>query len=297
LRGVAAIVLALGVVSGASAATTSGNGSTPSAATTMSPGAAGILTATGSITGSGNGGFAYYTFNYPGHGAVGNLTMSFTPTDPNTSNAVGVNLWQNGVEIASVGGASTSTPGAIATSFTSASAGPVLVQAYDYLPGAPVSFQISLSGLPTSTPSSTTSGSSSTPSSTTSGSSSTSSGSSSMSSGAGTASAPTALTKAMSGSLQGSGTGAFAYYTVPYPGDGSTRTVAVSFSPSDLDTSNGFFVTIYQNGAVIGSSQGTNNGGTPGVLSVPFGSTVNAPAVIQLANYNPGTTISYTISP
>lgn len=280
LHGVAAVALALGMVSGAAAA--SNNGSSPSAAISMTS------SASGSVTGAPTGAFEYFTFNYPSSLPTGTLTMNFSPADPVTANGVGVDLWQNGSEIASMNGVGGSVAGTNSVSVYSGAAGPVLVQVYNYNPGVPVSFQLSLNGVPVAQPAAPAPSSAS--------SSSAATKPSTPATGTGTASSPIALTKPMSGTIAGSSTGGFAYYTEPYPGDGSTHTVTLSFSPSDLDTSNGLFVVVYQAGAEIGSTQ-ANVTSTPGVLSIPFGSTTNAPVEIQIANYTPGTTVSYTISP
>lgn len=277
LRGVAAIVLALGVVTGAAAASNDGK----TAATAMSLSG----TVAGNLTGSAAGAFDYYTFPYPGDGSTATLSLNFTPDDPTVSNAVGVALWQGGTEVTSVNGVG-STPGSNSVTFSSTTSGPVLVQVYNYDDGVPVQFQLSLSGVAASAAtSSRTAPSASTPA-----------ASSASTSANGSASRPFSLTGAMSGSLPGNSAGSYVYYSRSYPGDGSTASVTLTFSPNGADVANGIYVVAYQNGSQIASAHGTD-ATTPGSLSISYSSTTSGPVVLQIGNYNPDATISYSISP
>jgi hypothetical protein len=276
LGAIAAVALALSMVGGAFAATNAGT--SPSSAPSLTG------TGSGSFTGASDGSFNYFTFDYPSGSPTGTLTLSFSPSDPATSNAVGVDLWQNGSMIASMNGTN-NPPGSRSMTFSSPSAGPILVQVYNYAPGTAVDYQVSLSGI--STTSSTSGSSSNSGSSSTSGNSSTAPSSNS--------STPVNLTGPMSGSLAGNPGGAYNYYMIP-SFSGGTGSVTVSFSPDSWYAANGFYVVFYQNGTQIGSAQGLNTG-TPGTITASYSSGTSGPVLVQVGNYTPNTTVSYTITP
>lgn len=272
LRIGAGVLLALGVVASTFAATADGKtAATAIALSTSSP-------ATGSLTGSAAGSFEYFTFSYPGDGSVGTITINVSSTDPAVDNAVGVNVYQSGTLLATMN-ALGSPAGTNSVTFSSTTPGPVLVQVYNYQQGATVSFSLSLSGVTTLAPT-TSAAPTATPTPTKAGSS---------------ASNPIKLTTSSSGTLPGNPAGSFVYYTVDYPGDGSTQSVTLSFSPAGADVANAIFVNVYQNGNTLTSVQGTQ-AATLGQLTVSYSSTTAGPVLIQIANYNPSPTISYTIS-
>ena len=85
--------------------------------------------------------FAYY----PGKGTTGTITLDVSPTDSNTTNAVGVNLYQNGTTLKSMNALGATSRRNSAT-FSSATAGPVLVQVYNYLPDQTASHKLTITG-------------------------------------------------------------------------------------------------------------------------------------------------------
>jgi len=101
------------------------------------------------------------------------------------------------------------------------------------------------------------------------------------------------LSTTLSGTLTGSTGGAFAYYTFSYPGDGSQGTVALSFSPGDQATANGFGVSLWQAGSLLATTSGLSS--TLGANSLTFSSTTPGPILAQVYNYNPGVPVSYQI--
>ena len=278
LRLVPGLLLALGLTATAFAAPP--DGQSPSTAFPLS------TTHSGTLTGSTGGAFAYYTFSYPGDGSQGTITLSFSPGDQATANGFGVSLWQAGSLLATTSGLS-STLGANSLTFSSTTPGPILAQVYNYNPGVLVSYQIGLSGVSQSAPAAATPSAaaaaapapapSATPA------------------PAGSASNPIPLKGPATDMLPGNLYGSFAYYTFDYPGDGSTQSVTLNFSPSGAEVANAVFVTLYQNGAQLAAGQGTQTP-TPGQLVVSFSSTNAGPVLVQLANYNLDATISYTIS-
>jgi hypothetical protein len=275
-------LVALSLVAGASAATADGK----SAATAFH--LAG--TATGTITGSGAGSFQYYTFNYPGDGSTGTLTISITPNDPVTEAVLGANLYQSGSTLASLNAVGTN-PGVNAVTFSSTTAGPVLVQVYNYSSGTPVNFQLQLSGVNQSTPTPVP------PTETPIPAFATPTQISSSTTGDGSPGNPFAFNGRATGQLVGNSAGSFVYYTMPYAGDGSVQTLTFTFSPPGRNVGNAVVVSVFQNGTQLTSVQATQNlGNPPGVVPVSFSSTVAGPVLIQLGNYNPMPTISYTLS-
>ena len=274
LRIGAGLALALGLAATAVAATP--DGKTAATALTLST----STPASGSLVGSGAGSFAYYTFNYPGDGSIGTLTLTVSPTDTATLNAVGVNVFQNGNQITQAT-ALGSTPGTNAVTFSSTTPGPILVQVYNYNPGVNASYRLSLSDVnttPSATPVATvTPRAIATPTS------------------GGTATNPATLSTSASGTLAGNTAGNFTYYTFSIPGDGSTQTLTLNFSPGGIDVGNALVLSVFQNGTTLVTANG-GQASAPGQLSVSFSSTTAGPVLVQIGNYNPSPTISYTIS-
>jgi|GEM_PF-5350679 len=94
----------------------------------------------------GRGERAGKVLDYPGDGSVGNITLNVTPSDSNTTNAVGVNLYQAGTTLLSMNAVSPK-PGTNSGTFSSTTAGPILVQVYNYLPGQNASYAFAITGL------------------------------------------------------------------------------------------------------------------------------------------------------
>jgi hypothetical protein len=88
------------------------------------------------------------------------------------------------------------------------------------------------------------------------------------------------------GSLTGSTSGAYDYFTFNYPGDGSIATLNFSVTPNDPVTMSSFGVNVYQGGTLLA----TNNavGSPPGTNNVDFSSTTASPILVQVYNYGPG---------
>jgi hypothetical protein len=140
LRVGAAMLLTFGLVTSAIAAT--GGGQTAATAVTLPT----SLSASGSLAGSSEGAFTFYTFDNPANGTIGRVILNVTPSDSNTTNAVGVNLYEAGATLLNLNGLG-STPGTNSGTFSAATAGPVLVQVYDYLPGSNITYNFAISGI------------------------------------------------------------------------------------------------------------------------------------------------------
>ena len=280
-------LLALGMTSQAFAASVVGTGPDNPAPL--------VSVAKGSVLGNAGGAYSYYTINYPGNNVPATLTLNYAPTDPSIANAVGVTVWQNGNQLASVNGTNGTDAGTSTLAFSSDQAGPVLVQVYNYDPTQKLNYELDLAEPPVGSGESAASA----PAVVTAPSSAAVAPAvvSSKSGPAGTAENPILLTKPMNGSLDGSQAGSFVYYTMNYQGDGSGQAISLSFSPSSGDVANGVFANVYQNGQLLGTVQGTNSTeDNPGQVEVSFFSTTAGPVLIQIANYNDGGTISYTVS-
>jgi hypothetical protein len=169
--------------------------------------------------------------------------------------------------------------------FSSTNADPVLVQLYNYTQGEPVSFQVGLTGVTASRPAASTAPAAA-PASTTVAS----------AIGSGTANNPIELKETASASLPGSVAGSYRFYSLPYAGDGSTPTVTLNFAPGSPDVASAVFVNVYQNGTLLTSAQGSS-ASIPGQLVVGYTSTTAGLVLIQVANYNAGATISYSLVP
>ena len=96
------------------------------------------------------------------------------------------------------------------------------------------------------------------------------------------------------GWLDGSGAGAFAYYAIDYQGGGQVITIRLKFSPHDPVARLGVGFNVYgPHGYQIGSGQPTQD---PGLLRLKWADRTPALWLIQVYNYIPDLTLSYSIS-
>jgi molybdenum ABC transporter molybdate-binding protein len=140
----APLSLAPSAVTSTASTTTAAEGQTAATAVPLPA----SLTATGTVMGSSGGGFSFFTFPSPGNGSTGTITLTVNPTDPVTRDSVGVNVYQNGSTLASFNAGTTGT-GPLGTNTASiplTTAGPVLVQVFNYRDGQPANFTIAVSG-------------------------------------------------------------------------------------------------------------------------------------------------------
>ncbi|MGH2459082.1 MAG: hypothetical protein ACRDIY_09475 [Chloroflexota bacterium] len=101
-----------------------------------------------------------------------------------------------------------------------------------------------------------------------------------------------------SGTLIGSTGGSSAYDTFDYWGGNQNETVTVNFSPQGPDTTNGFFVSLWQHGAQLAKIRASDFR-TPGQISMSFSSGTSGPMTVQLTSYDdPRSTppITYSIT-
>jgi hypothetical protein len=96
--------------------------------------------------------------------------------------------------------------------------------------------------------------------------------------------------------LTGSGAGAFAYYTIDYPGDESAVTIEVRYTPADPVTNMGVGFHVYgPEGYFIGEGMPVQDTGGDGVLTLDYADDNKATWLVQIYNYIPEHSISYTI--
>jgi hypothetical protein len=112
----------------------------------------------------------------------------------------------------------------------------------------------------------------------------------------GTADHPIGLNAPASGKLSGTTGGKTTYFTFYYPGKLGNQVVTLDFSPKGIDTANGLYVTVYQNGTALAHAHAVDTP-SPGHLVVPFWSSTGGAIVVQLANFNPASrpAVTYTI--
>ncbi len=106
---------------------------------------------------------------------------------------------------------------------------------------------------------------------------------------------PAPLTGPVSGKIAGSVGGGFNFFQFSYPGDGSSVVLMLSFDPSDPGVAPGVGISVYQDGLLMAQILGGNY--CNDTTSVVFTSGSRSPALVQVVNYIPNVTISYTLTP
>lgn len=107
------------------------------------------------------------------------------------------------------------------------------------------------------------------------------------------AAAPQTLTGPVSGQLASNSGGAFALYQFNYPGDGSAVTLTLTTNISAPLDSGAAGVNIYQNGNLMTSASRSG----PFTATAIYSSSTSGPLVVQVFNYDPVNSISYTLTP
>jgi hypothetical protein len=100
-----------------------------------------------------------------------------------------------------------------------------------------------------------------------------------------------------SGVLIGNRAGAFAYYTVHYPGDGSVVTIELRFVSADPVTSSGVGLNVYgPNAYTIGEAAPMQDTGGEGALQIKWSDYTAATWLVQVYNYIPDCQVTYRIT-
>jgi hypothetical protein len=233
----------------------------------------------GTLVGNAAGAFQYFTLRYPGGETPMTITMNASPTYNGAGLAYGFNIYRtnaltgqsqlvaSGVPIASDVNSTT-----LSATITNRAAATYQLQVVNYWPGVAVTYGISATGLAGPAPAA---------------------------SGNGDASHAIVLNSARPGAtatLAGNSGGAFHYYLVQYPGSQSQLAIAVTYTSSlggiNLDAL-GF--NVYNGSQLVTTSHPADDGF--GVLAAEWRYADPNPATfgIQVFNYAPGTSVSYTI--
>ncbi len=112
------------------------------------------------------------------------------------------------------------------------------------------------------------------------------------------ADAPEALhnEQPVSGVLTGNAGGAFAFYKLDYPGDLSVVTIEMRYVPADPVTTAAVGFNVYgPNGYVIGQGQKVADTGGEGVLKLEYSDDNPVTWLVQVYNYMPNLSLSYSI--
>jgi hypothetical protein len=107
---------------------------------------------------------------------------------------------------------------------------------------------------------------------------------------------PTLLNDApATGVLTGNRAGAFAYYSIDYPGDLRVVTIGLQFAPADPVTRLGFGFNVYgPNGFVIGQGAEYENGDVE-PLRLQYSDANKATWLVQVYNYIPGHRVDFSL--
>jgi hypothetical protein len=100
-----------------------------------------------------------------------------------------------------------------------------------------------------------------------------------------------------SGMLTGDRAGSFAYYTINYPGDLRVVTIELEFAPADPVTRLGVGLNVYgPGGYVIGQTSAEDPSSEDKVLTIRYSDDNEATWLVQVYNYIPNHTISYSVT-
>jgi len=231
----------------------------------------------GSIVGSGAGAFQYYNLNYPGGNTPLTVTMNASPVYTGQGSAYGFNLYRNdkngnSVLVATSGTAAQDTSSMTLTStVTDSAATTYQLQVFNYWPGVAVHYGINMTGL--AAPATPASGNSD-------------------------SSHAVVLNSARQGATQtltGSGGGTNQYYLVNYPGNNSTLSVSVTFKSMAGVAPSAVGFNVYDGSTLKATAHPVDDGN--GIQAAVWTYQDPNPATfgIQVFNYAPGATVSYTI--
>jgi len=271
----AASLLALPAVASAATLTPS-SGGTQANPTPLSG------TVEGHLAGNTGGAYDYFQFMYPGDSTPVTLNLTSNDATPLNTGAAGLNVYQNGNLLTT---SSASGPFADDAIFTSSTAGPVVVQVFNYDPTSSINFTLSSSGLPAQ-PAATTTTAPSTATAPTTG-----------STGSSTTTGASSHTLALNGGsetghLAANSGGAFATYTLTYPGDGSAETLTLTTDDATPLATSAAGINVYQNGVLLTTSSQSG----PFAATAIFTSNTGGPVVVQVFNYDPSAGINYTLT-
>jgi hypothetical protein len=230
----------------------------------------------GTLIGDHAGSFALYEIAYPGGEANLHLRLWYAPSDPVTSKVFGFKVYgANGFK----GQGEPNEEGYVGVLdfwYSNENATTLLVQVYNYLDGATVSYGIIAEGLPEAvqaTPVATPAAPVAQPA---------------------QPEAVATVETSLSGSSMGNTGGGVSLHTFNYPGDEADTTVTMHFAPTDPSFGKAFGFIVYDPmGKAVATGEVT---GTAGERTATFASAVSGTYVIQVYNYADGVLMSYTLA-
>jgi len=227
----------------------------------------------GTLTGNRAGAFAYYHIDYPGDLRVVTIKLDFAPADPVTRNAVGFNVYgPNGYWIGQ--GAESEEQDGVPAQLQYSDANPAtwLVQVYNYLPGHQVRYSIVADGLPeVSQPPISTEPRAEEPQ----------------------PEQPQGWEGTVTGTLTGKSAGAYAFYDLPYAGDGFELEVTMSYAPDNALIAQGVGFVVYGPDGEVARGQRT---GAPGKQRAAWSAHEAAVYLVQVFNYIEGLYVTYVLT-
>ncbi len=248
----------------------------------------------GSLAANTGGSYEYAKFNYPGDGST--VTLNLTVDNPlaleNTSGGFAVYQGSTLIGTSSI----TSDPHTASLSFSSTTAGLTTVQVFDYDPNASFHYTLTPEGLPAqnaATTSATSTESAASATSATASAATTSTTSTTSTAASGGNGGPSTLSGSASGTLAGNSAGSIATYSLDYAGNGQTETISLTVSPTLPQENGAAGLNVYDaSGNLIGTAQPT----APGAVSITLSNNPAGKYTVQIFNYDPTTTVSYTVS-
>jgi hypothetical protein len=238
-------------------------------------------TASDQLTGNSGGAYRYYAFEYPGGAGAVPISMRAQPGHGTTGVAVGFNVYgPDGYSAGAIASDQSTTETTYALAVSSLSPGTYYVQVFNYVQGLPMSFQLAVGGLSVSAqPVEPGAGSS-----------------------PGRAISTDLSSLTTGGQLEGSTSGAFAYYALNYPGGQEPMTITVGYSPSTSTSDRAVGCNLYRgylsspgDSALAGQCAETGRNERSATTSFTLKADGAEPYLLQVTNYLPGVAIDYTL--
>ncbi|MHB1294541.1 MAG: hypothetical protein ACYC4R_06050 [Anaerolineae bacterium] len=220
------------------------------------------------LVGASQGAFHYYAIQYPGDESIVTFTLHFKPADPVTSAAFGFNVYgPNGFHIGQGAPTEDNDAGVLVLSYADQTPATWLVQVYNYLPGAPVSYLLEVEGVREAQPATAAPAAAAAP-------------------------ASSGLEGTASGTLTGVTSGAVALYNIT-PNTDDDITITLNLSADNPVIRQGAGFVVYGPAGEVARGVPT---GDPGERVATFGPDVGTPYTIQVYNYLDGLVLNYSLS-
>jgi hypothetical protein len=262
--------------------TVSVTGATPGAAVAAPPAQPGSAPAAapaassptaGTLVGQRGGAFAKFDANYPGGNSPMRITLTYGPAGLLPTGAFGFDVYDGdklvGQGVEESRDSTTATKGHI---IATQSPGVFTVQVHNYTDGVTADYAVKVDGqAPAPAP---VSGNDSPD----------------------RAATLTAGRPGATGTLTGNSAGAYAFFNFPYQGKGENVYIAVAFKPGRMVVGNGVGFNVYH-WADTAATSIVSDGRSPtvGVAYATLNTGIEGVYSVQLYNYAPGTSVSYTI--